>query len=194
MLVDFGFTVEFDPRDLTIGRDILRKLEEFPPDTWSYIEDEVKKVARNTANRITRYSVKKSTVKWREWARKKGREVGTYKGSSAVPLSSPRVGRRTGTFIGDLRESEEPGVIITTGPGEYKIRNGSFRYSINADAFTEVGGWGGYPNIFFNYLQQRGIISEEGFLFISEAEENLLLDYLEEKVSSHWSEGISGNH
>jgi len=184
MLENFGFTIEFDPKDLTIGRKFLRKLESFPPTIWNHVEDEIKKFARNRATHITRFSVSKSTQEWRKRANKKGKRVETHRGAWKVPLVGSRVGKRTSTFVDDFRESKEPGVTIGTGnfAGYSGIKNGTFAYNINADAFAEVPGWGGYPNIFFNYLQQRGIIPEEGYLAMEGGEEELILDYLEREV------------
>jgi len=188
MLADFGFTVEFDPKDLYVGRDILRKLESFPPNIWVRVEEEVKKVARNRAINIARHSVSSSTQKWRKRAHKARIKVETHKGTFKVPSTGSRVGKRTGTFVGDLKDSKEPGVTIEKGGmGAYNIANGTFAYKINADEFATVRGWGGYPNIFFNYLQQRGIVPEEGYLAMEESEENLILDYLEKEVENHWS-------
>jgi len=183
MLGNFGFDVEFDPKDLYIGRDLLRKLESFPPHIWTRVTEEVKKVARNRASAISKHSVSKATQKWRKSAHKAGRRVETHVGSWKVPRNNSRVGMRTGTFLNDLKESKEPGVTIRSGGmGVYGIANGTFSYTINADAFAKVSGWGGYPNVFSNYLQQRGIIPEEGFLSMDVAQENLILDYLEKEV------------
>ena len=171
MIGDFGFTVEFDPRDLTIGRKFLRKLQSFPPSIWDYVEDEIKKNMEGLAGHITSHSVSPNTVKWRKWQRKKGIRVETHKGVRKIPRDSSQVGDRTGTFIGDLEDSKEPGVSISRGPGDYGIANGAFSYRINADAFAEIPGWGGYPNIFSFYLQSQGIIPEGGYLGMIEGEE-----------------------
>ena len=185
MLDNLGFAVTFDPKDLTIGRDILRKLQSFPPNIWNFVETEIKKFARNQAKHIAKHRVSESTRDWRRRMRNAKLRVETHKGSYKVPLYGSQVGRRTGTFLGDLRESKEPGVTIAKGGmGHYGIANGTFEYSINADAFAKISGWGGYPNKFFDYLQQRGIISEEGFLAMGDAEEELLLDYLEKEIEA----------
>jgi len=183
MISFFGFDIKYDPKDLSIGRDILRKLQSFPPGIWEYVEKEIRKVARNRAMGITRHSVSESTQKWRKRAHRAGMIVETHNDSWKVPLSGRRVGMRTGTFIGDLKDSEEPGVTIRKGGmGAYGIANGTFSYTINADAFAKVPGWGGYPNKLYDYLQNRGIIPEEGYLSMDESQENLILDYLEREV------------
>ena len=183
MIGNFGFDVEFDPKDLYIGRDILRKLESFPPHIWTRIEDEVKKIAKNRANKITKHRTSDANIKWRKSMNKNRRTVETHNGVMKVPKVGSKVGMRTGTFIGDLKESKEPGVTIRKGGmGAYGIANGTFSYTINAEAFAKVRGWGGYPNKFSDYLQQRGIIPEGGYLSMEESEENLMLDYLEKEV------------
>lgn len=186
MIGNFGFDIEYDPKDLYIGRDILRKLQSFPPSIWEYVEKEIKKVARNRAKSITKRTASKGTQEWRKSMRKNKRRVETHVGVKKIPLANHRIGMRTGTFVGDLKDSKEPGVTIQKGGmGVYGIANGTFSYTINADAFAKVRGWGGYPNIFYNYLQQRGIIPEGGYLSMDESQENLILDYLEREVLNH---------
>ena len=190
MFFDPEFEVVFDPKDLAVGRKLLRKLDEFPPGIWTTVSDTVERIMRQRATKITRYGVSKSTQKWRRSMSNQGRSVPTYVGASGSVLNSPRVGKRTGTFVDDLRNSDEP--TIETGVSSYQgdtgfsgvsVANGTFSYRINFDAYDKS-----YPLMFADYLQSRGIIPEGGLLDFEGAEGEYLLDLLINEVGKQVEE------
>jgi len=185
MLFDCKFEITYTPEDLTVGRKILRDLSEFPPGVWTSVSDALERLMRQRATKITRYNVNKKTQQWRKSMNKNGRSVPTYNGSEDKVLNNPRVGRRTATFINDLRNSKEPTVEKDLG-GFFKgrggtsgvaIKNGMFSYSIDIDVFDSS-----YPGFFASYLERRGIIPEGGLLDFEESGEEYLLDILFNEV------------
>lgn len=179
MLSNFGMEIEFSNWDIYAPRKFLRKLDQFPVDIWDKIDFEIKRAANARARKITRFGVSKSTVRWRKWFIKKNIGVETYSGVKVLPLNSPRVGRRTGTFINDFRESREPGVTVRIGKGEESVINGSYSYQINYGRFAKE-----YPLTYFSpYLIDRGIIPEGGFLDFGSAFDAFAIDHLHKVIS-----------
>lgn len=172
--------LELSSWDLYAPRKFLRKLDEFPVDIWDKIDFEIKRAANARARKITRFGVSKATVRWRRWYRKKNIGVETYSGVKVLPLDSPKVGRRTGTFINDFRESKEPGVTVRIGTGEASVINGSYSYQINYGRFAKE-----YPLTYFApYLIDRGIIPEGGFLDFGNSFDDWMVESLNKVVSA----------
>ena len=180
--------LEYNANDANIGNYILKKLGRFPPSIWFEIERELRQLATTRAAEIGSKSVASATYAWRKAARKRsgggGRDkskwdglVETYKGTFSEVNDSRKLGDRTGTFINDYSNSQEPGVTMSVGThlGTGVVQNGSFSYRINADEFAKE-----YPRIFQSYLISKGIIPDDGFLSLDEGREEQLLNSLGE--------------
>lgn len=114
---------------------------------------------------------------------KHGHSVEAHIGTLSPVLRSDRVGRRTGTFLNDVRESQPPGVSLKIGLSPKDgVTNGVLVYEIVPSAFARVRGQG-YPIRFNKYLIERSIVPEEGILGMDSSEEEALLDTLENSVA-----------
>jgi hypothetical protein len=58
--------------------------------------------------------------------------------------------------------------------------HGSFKYQILAEAYANE-----YPEKFLKYLISRNIAPEDGYLGLGIAQENEILDLIQEKVSEY---------
>lgn len=187
-MVGTKLEIEYNANNANIGKYILKKLGKFSPNIWFEIEKELRQLATTRAAEISSHTVAPATYQWRKFARKKssgggrgGSEwnglVETYKGTFSEVNDSHKLGDRTGTFINDYSNSQEPGVTTSIGthlsPGV--VQNGSFSYRINADEFA-----GEYPKIFQDYLVKKGILPDDGFLSLDEGREEQLLNSLGE--------------
>lgn len=176
---------EMGTENLYLGRRYMKRFEAFPPQIWNRVEGAFKALTRHTARRISRFSVKPATRRWRKSMHDHNRRVETYVGEYKVPLKSPRVGRRTGTFLDSFRESKEPGVTVdTSGAGVFGLANGRFIYRINTENFAKALNYG-YPVIFEQYLIKRGILSFGGFLGLNEAQEEYIFDLLDHDIDEY---------
>jgi hypothetical protein len=179
-----GIEINFDlETDLSIGRKYLRALDQVPPSVWEGIAELVKNLARERATSIPRHSVSKKTQKWREWAAKTGKQVETHRGEKKSVLRGPRVGKRTSTFVDDLRESKAPGVKYGISSEGTDITNGTFDYRIAAEAFAY--NYPGNKKGFLGYLIRRGIIPDGGYLELEPGMEEEILNMLEQRVSEY---------
>jgi len=180
MLGSAEMIVEFDAAGLDIGKGILNKLGKFPPSIWSEIESEIKNEMQTRAAHISSFTVRPKTVAWRKSRRRQNKGVSTHKGVVKLPNDSDKVGDRTHTFLTDLKNSQEPGIVteIGTSLGPMVVENGSFRYGVELDAFAEGDDGIGYPHIFQKYLVRRGIVPKEGILALEEAKKDMLLKNL----------------
>jgi len=150
-----------------------------PKTFWLNPLDRLTRIMEDRASHIVRFGVSKATRKWRRWAYFKDYMVEAHRGEGAHVLNSPKVGRRTGTFIKDLRKSQEPGVHTS-------ILGEVLEYSIVPEAFAKVGGGTfkgkGYPTIFNQYLINRGIVPEEGIVSVDSGEEKYLFKAIENQA------------
>jgi hypothetical protein len=179
-----GTEIEFDlMTDLSIGRKYLRTLDQVPPSLWDAVEEFVKDLAHDTATKIPQFSVSKKTKKWRDWAVKTGHLVETHRNEMKNVLRGPRVGKRTSTFLDDLRDSNPPGIESGISQDETNIVNGTFKYRIAAEKFAY--NYPGDEKRFLGYLIRRGIIPEDGYLAMEPGQEEEFLELLEIEVSKY---------
>jgi len=179
-----GLKFKLEPKDFTrVMKKTFDKLNNFPESVWTPVIRELEAHNRANATHITRFGqLSASTLSWRKSRAKTGKTVPTYTNSKARVLNSPRVGRRTGTFVNDYRNSKEPTVTLRTmtHTGEYTnpIKNGSLLMSINPEAFYH-----NYPYYFQKYLKRRGIIGPGGFNQMPPSVEIKIFDYLRNQVT-----------
>lgn len=182
MINNLGINFEFDlMTDLSIGRKYLRKLDQVPPSIWEAVEEFVLNLAKERATNITRYNVSDTTAKWRSRkAKSKNPKVETHRGEFKNVMPGRRVGKRTSTFVDDLRESKLPGVEYGISSEGTNITNGTFKYQILAENFAH-----NYPISFLAYLISRNIVPDGGYLALDSAQEEQVLDMLEIEVSKY---------
>ena len=177
MLSNGKLTLEYNVRDAQIADFVLKKLGSFPSSIWFGVEKELKQLAIDRASDISSQTVSPFTRRWRKSARERSQLVETYTGAWKEVNDSSVVGDRTGTFVSDYKNSEEPGVTMEVGThlGPSVVGNGSFSYKINAEEFAHM-----YPLIFQDYLIEKGIIPGDGFLALDEGREDQLFASLKE--------------
>lgn len=176
-MMELTSKLEFDQSAFNNIKAQLSRGFDITPEVWDEFEDFVKETLRKRATDIVRYGVSPATKKWRKKMVAAGGTVKTIGDRDTPVLNSPRVGRRTGTFINALRTSDPEVVNIEISSGEGGIPNGRFSYKFDEEKFHNS-----YPLIFQDYLVGRGIVPPDGFLGFSEEAESGEIDRLMEKV------------
>jgi len=178
-MFELNLEIEGGINKVSSGYSQINKYTKIHDEFWNKPIDRLKKIMDDRASHIVRFGVAKSTKQWRRKAYMADKTVEAHLGEEAPVLNSPRVGRRTGTFIKDLRYSKEPGIHIS-------FSKASVRYEVIPETFAEVHGGRfkgkGYPLIFNEYLKMRGIVPEEGMISVEGEEEEYLFKSLEEEA------------
>ena len=173
------FRIEGGSNKVSSGYSQINKYSKIDETFWNHPLDRLGKVMAERATHIVRFGVVKSTRDWRRKAYFLNKTVEAHSGQQAPILNSPKVGRRTGTFIKDLRNSQEPGIHIS-------FSKATVQYEIVPEAFAEVHGGRfrgkGYPLIFNEYLKSRGIVPDEGIVSVEQAEEDYIFESLEKEA------------
>ncbi|MDQ1279588.1 MAG: hypothetical protein QG670_850 [Thermoproteota archaeon] len=185
MINSLGLTIKYDlMTDLSIGKRYLRALDQVPPSVWEAVEEFALKLARERAINIPRFNVSQSTQNWRKKKAKSDTyKVETHRGEFKKVLAGPRVGKRTSTFVDDLRESRAPYIEYGIGSEGSEIINGTFKYQIHAEDY--VYNYPGNRKGFLGYLIKKGIVPEGGYMAMDTSQEEAILDMLEIEVSKY---------